>query len=81
MGKAHILTRGPYDKAAASTRILLHDTQASLEKFTERVDQLTVRLDNTKRELVSVQKLYQEEHEVVVERMVSLGTCAVGHIM
>ena len=75
----HIPATGPHDKAATSTRILLHDTQVHLEKFTERVDRLTNGLDNTKRELITVQKLYQEEHEVVVERMISLGACPVGH--
>ena len=63
----------PLDKAGASTRILLHDTQAHLERFGERVTQLTTGVADAKRELVAVQKLYQEDHEQLVERMIGLG--------
>ncbi len=66
----------PLDKAAASTRILLHDTQANLAKFADRVTQLTIGVADAKRELVAVQKLYQEDHEQLVERMIGLGACA-----
>ena len=73
VSKAHIPALAPQDKAAASTRILLHDTQAQLEKFAERTDRLTTGLENAKRELVTVQKLYEDEHEKLVERMIGLG--------
>ena len=63
----------PLDKAGASTRILLHDTQAHLEKFIERVTQFTDGIADAKRELVAVQKLYQEDHEQLVERMIGLS--------
>ncbi|PIL25363.1 hypothetical protein GSI_13253 [Ganoderma sinense ZZ0214-1] len=63
----------PLDKAGASTRILLHDTQAHLERFGERVVQLTTGVADAKRELVAVQKLYQEDHEQLVERMIGLA--------
>ncbi|KAI0741728.1 hypothetical protein C8Q80DRAFT_1195826 [Daedaleopsis nitida] len=62
----------PIDKAGASTRILLHDTQARLENFTDRVAQLVTGLDDAKRELSGVQTLYQDEHEQLVERMIAL---------
>ncbi|KAI0676031.1 hypothetical protein C8Q78DRAFT_963466, partial [Trametes maxima] len=68
----HTPAISPFDKASASTRILLHDTQAHLEKFTERVTHLTTSLDDAKRELVLVQKLYQDDHERVVDRMIGL---------
>ena len=75
IGKAHIPAVAPRDKAATSTRILLHDTQANLEKFTERVDRLTEGIDAAKKELVTVQKLYQDEHEQLVGRIIELGAC------
>ncbi|KAI0642442.1 hypothetical protein C8Q79DRAFT_985891 [Trametes meyenii] len=68
----HAPAISPFDKASASTRILLHDTQAHLERFTERVTHLTNSLDDAKRELVVVQKLYQDNHEQVVDRMIGL---------
>ncbi|KAH9926298.1 uncharacterized protein BXZ73DRAFT_49424, partial [Epithele typhae] len=66
------LNTHPVDKTGASTRMLLHDTHANLEKFTDRVTQLTVGLDKAKRELVTVQKLFQEEHEQLADRMIGL---------
>ncbi|KAI0832143.1 hypothetical protein BC628DRAFT_1351874 [Trametes gibbosa] len=62
----------PLDKAGASTRILLHDTQAHLERFTDRVTELTGGVCDTKRELIAVQKLYQDEHEAVLDRITGL---------
>ncbi|KAI0704108.1 hypothetical protein C8Q76DRAFT_631591 [Earliella scabrosa] len=71
LGK-HSPAIAPLDKAGTSTRILLHDTQAHLERFTDRVTQLTAGLDDAKRELVGVQKLFQEEHEQLEERIIGL---------
>ena len=76
LGK-HSPAIAPLDKAGASTRILLHDTQAHLERFTDRVTQLTAGLDDAKRELVGVPKLYQEEHEQLEERIIGLGVCPI----
>ncbi|TBU30144.1 hypothetical protein BD311DRAFT_659796, partial [Dichomitus squalens] len=72
-GTAHAPPIAPLDKAGASTRILLHDTQAHLEKFIERVTQLASGVADAKRELVVVQKLYQEDHEQLIERMIGLA--------
>ncbi|KAI0774768.1 hypothetical protein BD413DRAFT_491923 [Trametes elegans] len=68
----HTPSIAPVDKAGASTRILLHDTQAHLENFTERVTRLTTGLDDAKRELIAVQKLYQDDHEQIMERVIAL---------
>ncbi|OSD05476.1 hypothetical protein PYCCODRAFT_1241398 [Trametes coccinea BRFM310] len=67
------LSVDPIDRASASTRILLHDTQAQLEKFTDRLLHLTSDIDNAKRELVSVQKLYCDDHEQILDKMVALA--------
>ena len=54
-------------------RILLHDTQANLEKFSEHVDKLANGVSETKREMMTMQKLFQEDHEKVVGQIVDLG--------
>ncbi|KAI0630842.1 hypothetical protein C8Q77DRAFT_1135502 [Trametes polyzona] len=72
LGK-HTPPIAPLDKAGASTRILLHDTQAHLEKFMDRVVKLTSGVDETKRELLAVQKLYQDDHEHLMDRMTVLS--------
>ncbi len=63
----------PTDKTATSIRILLHDTRANLEDFSTRVHKLTDTIDETKREISGVQKLFQVGHEQVIEEVVSLG--------
>ena len=69
----HSSAIAPIDKAGASTRILLHDTQAHLERFADRVSELVTDLDGAKRELLGVQKLYVEDHEQLVDKMIGLG--------
>lgn len=73
-------TVAPLDKAGASTRILLHDTQAHLEKFTGRVTQITTGLEDAKKELITVQRLYQDEHEQLEERMIALSMCIMAFL-
>jgi hypothetical protein len=63
----------PLDKAGTSMRLLLHDTQANLEKFSERVDKLAGGVSETKGEMVTMQKLFQEDHEKLVGQTVDLG--------
>jgi hypothetical protein len=54
-------------------RILLHDTQANLEKFSERIDKMTNGVSETKREMMTMQKLFQEDQEKLVGQIVDLG--------
>jgi hypothetical protein len=63
----------PLDKTGTSMRILLHDTQANLEKFSERVDKLACGVGETRREMVTMQQLFQEDHEKIVGQTVDLG--------
>ncbi|KAK1222137.1 hypothetical protein PQX77_015065 [Marasmius sp. AFHP31] len=63
---------GPVDKNATSTRILLHDTQANLQQFSERIDKMTQSLNGTKQEISAVKVLFQEEHERLVGELVDL---------
>ncbi|KAI0946930.1 hypothetical protein AcV7_009514 [Taiwanofungus camphoratus] len=62
----------PLDKAGTSMRILLHDTQAHLEKFSDRVTKLINGVDESKREIVTVQKLFEQDREKLVEETVDL---------
>lgn len=61
------------DKSATSTRILLHDTQANLEKFCERVDKLTLGVGDAQRELVKMGELFGEDREKLLGDVVELG--------
>lgn len=63
----------PLDKAGTSMRILLHDTQANLEKFSAHVDKLASGVSETKREMMTMQKLFQEDHDKLVGQIVDLG--------
>jgi hypothetical protein len=54
-------------------RLLLHDTQANLEKFSERVDRLTGGVEETKREVDLVKRLWEGEREKSQAEIVDLG--------
>ena len=73
IGKAHIPAIAPLDKAATSTRILLHDTQATLEKFSSHVEKLTNKVDDAKREIVMAHKVFHTGQEKMIEENVDLG--------
>lgn len=60
----------PVDKSATSTRILLLDTQAHLQKFGQVVDDLTSKVDNAKHEIVTVKTLFQQDREVFMNDIV-----------
>ncbi|KAF5353074.1 hypothetical protein D9758_008753 [Tetrapyrgos nigripes] len=53
----------PQDKHGTSTRILLHDTQANLQKFGEQVESLTSTVDDARQEIMVVKRLFRDEHE------------------
>ncbi|KAF7794400.1 hypothetical protein EIP86_005534 [Pleurotus ostreatoroseus] len=62
----------PNDKLGTSVRMLLHDTQATLEKFSERVEKLTSGVDKAQQDIRTVQKLFEHEHENAMEGTVDL---------
>ncbi|KAH9924588.1 hypothetical protein B0H21DRAFT_150907 [Amylocystis lapponica] len=62
----------PLDKAGTTMRILLHDTQANLERFSDRVITLTGGIDATKREITTIHKLFEQDREKLVEDTVDL---------
>jgi hypothetical protein len=63
----------PIDRNGASMRILLLDASHNLEKFSARVDQLTSGVDQAKAEMVSLHKLFRNEHEELSNGMLDLG--------
>ncbi|KAI0690307.1 hypothetical protein BC835DRAFT_1281296 [Cytidiella melzeri] len=62
----------PVDKAATSVRMLLHDTQAVLEKFSGRVDKLHGEIEDAKREVATSHKVFQHGHEKLLLEQVDL---------
>lgn len=66
----------PIDRNGTSVRMLLHDTQATLEKFSTRVEKLTARVDDAKRELSTAHKVFQAGHDNLITENVDLGMCS-----
>ncbi|KIY53017.1 hypothetical protein FISHEDRAFT_9335, partial [Fistulina hepatica ATCC 64428] len=64
------LTATPLDRTGTSVRILLHDTQANLEKFSARVDAMMNGVQSTKNEIVGVGTLFQAEREMLSSNLV-----------
>ncbi|KAK0488662.1 hypothetical protein IW261DRAFT_1440863 [Armillaria novae-zelandiae] len=62
----------PIDRTGTSLRILLHDTQAHIERFSEHVEKLTKGADEAKQELGLTKTLFQREHEELTNEMYNL---------
>jgi hypothetical protein len=63
----------PQDKASTSTRILLHDTQARLEKFSERANTVFSEVEASRREMVRVREEVEGAREKELEAIIQLG--------
>src|SRR6266404_7120016 len=70
----------PQDKASTSTRILLHDTQARLEKFSERANTIFSEVEASRREMVRVREEVEGVREKEFEAIVQLGSFCFAHI-
>jgi hypothetical protein len=53
----------PVDKTGTSVRLLLHDNQATLEKFSEKVDKLLKGLEDSRSKSQSKDQEWAEEVE------------------
>ncbi|KAI0302410.1 hypothetical protein B0F90DRAFT_215093 [Multifurca ochricompacta] len=62
----------PQDKAGTSTRILLHDTHARLEKFSERANSIFSEIEASKREMVRVREEVESLREKELEAIAQL---------
>ena len=65
----------PQDKAGTSAKILLYDTYARLETFSERQDTLLKEVIEAKREMVNAREDMRAEQEKHREEVVQLGQC------
>lgn len=70
----------PQDKASTSTRILLHDTHARLEKFSERANTIFSEVEASRREMVRVREEVEGTREKEFEAIVQLGAFYFAHI-
>ncbi|KAG6845018.1 hypothetical protein H0H87_001539 [Tephrocybe sp. NHM501043] len=62
----------PLDKNGTSMRILLHDTQAHLDKFSASADKLLAGVNEATCQISTVNTLFQREHEALTEDLVDL---------
>ncbi|KAL4066050.1 hypothetical protein J3A83DRAFT_4046444, partial [Scleroderma citrinum] len=62
----------PQDRAATSMRMLVHDTQSSLEKFSERLDGLMTRVDDCRCQVINANKLLENERDKILAEMVDI---------
>jgi len=60
----------PADKTGTSVRILLHDTQATIEKFSEKVDKLVSEAEDSRQKLLARNEEVSDEMERFVKRAV-----------
>lgn len=60
----------PADKAGTSVRILLHDVQATIEKFSEKVDKLVSEAEDSRHKLLARNEEVSGEVERFVRRAV-----------
>lgn len=60
----------PVDKTGTSVRILLHDTQATIEKFAERVDRLLSEAEDSRQKLLARNEEVNDEVERLVRRVI-----------
>ncbi|KAI0294447.1 hypothetical protein BC826DRAFT_1012433 [Russula brevipes] len=62
----------PHDKAGTSTRILLHDTHARLEKFSERANAIFSGIETSRREMVRVREQVESARESELDTIAQL---------
>jgi hypothetical protein len=63
----------PQDKAGTSTRILLHDTHARLEQFSERANSVLSAIETSKREMVRVREEVENAREKELDAIAQLS--------
>ena len=70
LASAVLTASAPADRTGTSVRILLHDTQATIEKFSERVDRLVSGAEESQRKLLARNEEMNDEVERLVRRVV-----------
>ncbi|KAI6010718.1 hypothetical protein F5J12DRAFT_740479 [Pisolithus orientalis] len=64
----------PKDATGTSMRMLIYDTQSTLEKFSGRLDTLMTRVDDCRSQVINANKLLDHEHDKVVTEMVDISS-------
>ena len=64
----------PQDKTGTSMRMLIHDTQVNLEKFSTRLDGLLQRVEDCRAQVVNANKLLDVERDKVLAEIREIGT-------
>ncbi|KAG1864899.1 hypothetical protein F4604DRAFT_1015278 [Suillus subluteus] len=59
----------PVDRTNTSMRMLIHDMQATLEKFSTRVDTLLINVKDAKTEVVNCNRISESERERVLDEI------------
>ncbi|KAG2121875.1 hypothetical protein DEU56DRAFT_718951, partial [Suillus clintonianus] len=59
----------PVDRTNTSMRMLIHDMQATLEKFSTRVDTLLANVQDVKNEAVNFNRISENERERVLDEI------------
>lgn len=66
----------PVDRTNTSMRMLIHDMQATLEKFSTRVDTLLINVKDAKTEVVNCNRISEGERERVLDEISNSCECA-----
>lgn len=70
----------PQDKTGTSTRMLLHDTHARLETFSERANLVFSEIEASKREMVRVREDVESAREGELDTIAQLSKFLFAHI-
>jgi hypothetical protein len=70
----------PQDKTGTSTRMLLHDTHARLEEFSERANLVFSEIEASKREIVHVREGVESARERELDTIAQLSMFFFAHI-
>lgn len=66
---------GPLDKTATTMRVLLHDTQMNLERFSGSVERLIEDVNRAEDGIKTTNLLFEKEHDKLMGDFIDLGSC------
>ena len=74
---------GPQDKTAATMRVLLHDTQMNLERFSGNVERLIEDVHSTTQAIKQTGATFEQEHDKLMGDILDLGfvTCGLPSVL
>ncbi|KAJ3518508.1 hypothetical protein NMY22_g13639 [Coprinellus aureogranulatus] len=64
---------GPQDKTATTMRVLLHDTQMNLEKFSGNVERLISGVHSVTQSIKNTGTTFEQEHDKLMGDIIDLG--------